>query len=138
MTIWSIYRTNAPTAGDWDSAARRVLLFIFSKARTLKHHDAFQQAIHPSQTEVIQTTFVPSEKGTRFCVLIRIAMGKQANLLQEILRAAQILDKMAQAHAAHKGAVGLELGDEAGHKEMIDAPMLKQVTLVVPCIHSFI
>jgi hypothetical protein len=37
---------------------------------------------------------------------------------------------MAQAHAAHKGAVGLELGDEAGHKEMIDAPMLKQVTLV--------
>ena len=42
---------------------------------------------------------------------------------------------MAQAHAAHKGAVGLELGDEAGHKEMIDAPMLKQVTLVDPCIH---
>jgi len=65
-----------------------------------------KQAIHPSQVEVIQTTFVPSEK--------------------EILRAAQILDKMAHAHAAHKGAVGLELGDEAGHKEMIDAPMLKQ------------
>lgn len=58
--------------------------------------------------------------------------------LQEILRAAQILDKMAQAYAAHKGAVGLQLGDEAGHKEMIDAPMLKQVTLVGPCIHSFI
>ena len=35
---------------------------------------------------------------------------------------------MAQAHAAHKGAVGLELGDESGRKEMIDAPMLKQVT----------
>jgi len=45
---------------------------------------------------------------------------------------------MAQAHAAHKGAVGLELGDKAGHKEMIDAPMLKQVTLVGPCIHSFV
>ena len=65
-------------------------------------------------------------------------MGKQANLLQEILRAAQILDRMAQAHAAHKGAVGLELGDEAGHKEMIDAPMLKQVILLVPCTRSFI
>ena len=65
-------------------------------------------------------------------------MGKLADLLQEILRAAQILDKMAQAHAAHKGAVGLELGHKAGHKEMIDAPMLKQVTLVGPCIHSFI
>ena len=58
--------------------------------------------------------------------------------MQEIFRAAQILDKMAQAHTAHRGAVGLELGDEAGHKEMVDAPMLKQVTLVGPCIHPFI
>ena len=36
---------------------------------------------------------------------------------------------MTQAHAVQKGAVGLELGDERGHKEMIDAPMLKQVRL---------
>ena len=35
---------------------------------------------------------------------------------------------MTQAHATQKGAVGLDLGDEKGHKEMIDAPMLKQVT----------
>ena len=35
---------------------------------------------------------------------------------------------MAQAHAVQKGTVGLEQGDE-GHKEMIDAPMVKQVAL---------
>jgi hypothetical protein len=34
---------------------------------------------------------------------------------------------MTQAHATQKGAIGLELGDEKGSKEMIDAPMLKQV-----------
>jgi len=45
---------------------------------------------------------------------------------REILRAAKIVDKMTNAHATHKGAVGLDLGDEKGHKEMIDAPMLKQ------------
>jgi len=36
---------------------------------------------------------------------------------------------MTRAHATQKGAVGLDLGDEkGGNKEMIDAPMLKQVT----------
>ncbi len=45
---------------------------------------------------------------------------------------------MTQAHAVQKGAVGLELGDERGHKEMIDAPMLKQVRLLGLGIHSFI
>lgn len=34
---------------------------------------------------------------------------------------------MAQAHASQRGAVGLELGNGKGGKEMIDAPMLKQV-----------
>jgi len=34
---------------------------------------------------------------------------------------------MAQAHAAQKGAIGLDLSDDNGGKEMIDAPMLKQV-----------
>jgi len=33
---------------------------------------------------------------------------------------------MTRAHATQKGAVGLDLGDK-GNKEMIDAPMLKQV-----------
>ncbi|OBZ68794.1 Pre-mRNA-splicing factor cwf19 [Grifola frondosa] len=63
-----------------------------------------KQAIHPTQVEVIQTTFVPSE--------------------QEILRAAKILHQMEVAHLAEKGAIGLEL--VGGGKEMIDAPMLKQ------------
>jgi citrate lyase subunit beta-like protein len=45
---------------------------------------------------------------------------------------------MAKAYASQKGAVGLDLGDEEGHKEMIDAPMLKQVTLVGLFINSFI
>ncbi|KAN0123486.1 citrate lyase [Russula decolorans] len=65
-----------------------------------------KQAIHPSQIDVIQKTFVPTE--------------------QEILRAAKIVDSMTRAHATQKGAVGLDLGDEKGNKEMIDAPMLKQ------------
>ncbi|KAF8500904.1 citrate lyase beta subunit [Russula emetica] len=65
-----------------------------------------KQAIHPSQIDVIQRTFVPTE--------------------QEILRAAKIVDSMTRAHATQKGAVGLDLGDEKGNKEMIDAPMLKQ------------
>jgi hypothetical protein len=43
---------------------------------------------------------------------------------------------MTQAHATRKGAVGLEL-DEKGSKEMIDAPMLKQVTnrSIYPVVH---
>jgi hypothetical protein len=39
---------------------------------------------------------------------------------------------MTQAHATQKGAIGLELGDK-GSKEMIDAPMLKQVNTLVHC-----
>ncbi|KAH9980198.1 citrate lyase beta subunit [Lactifluus volemus] len=66
-----------------------------------------KQAIHPSQVGIIQSTFVPTE--------------------QEIQRAAKIVHKMTQAHATQKGAIGLELGDEKGSKEMIDAPMLKQM-----------
>ena len=44
---------------------------------------------------------------------------------------------MTRAHATQKGAVGLDLGDEKGNKEMIDAPMLKQVT-TSGYIYSFI
>ena len=43
---------------------------------------------------------------------------------------------MAQAHATHKGAIGLDMSDGKGGKEMIDAPMLKQVR--DPHIRSFI
>ncbi|KAI0057840.1 citrate lyase beta subunit [Artomyces pyxidatus] len=65
-----------------------------------------KQAIHPTQVDLIQSTFVPTDK--------------------EILRAAKIVHQMAQAHASQRGAVGLDLGDGKGGKEMIDAPMLKQ------------
>lgn len=43
----------------------------------------------------------------------------------EILRAAKILHQMNITHSEQKGAFGLEM--EGGGKEMIDAPMLKQV-----------
>lgn len=43
----------------------------------------------------------------------------------EILRAAKILHQMNVAYSNQKGAFGLEM--ESGSKEMIDAPMLKQV-----------
>ncbi|EIN12833.1 citrate lyase beta subunit [Punctularia strigosozonata HHB-11173 SS5] len=68
-----------------------------------------KQAIHPDQVEVIQTTFVPTEK--------------------EILRAAKIVHGMAKAHASQIGAIGLD--DGKGGKEMIDAPMLKQAKRIV-------
>ncbi|KAH9950562.1 citrate lyase beta subunit [Amylocystis lapponica] len=68
-----------------------------------------KQAIHPTQVDVIQSTFVPSAK--------------------EILRAARILRRMEQAHDEQIGAIGLEL--ESGGKEMIDAPMLKQAENII-------
>ncbi|KAG7089746.1 hypothetical protein E1B28_011400 [Marasmius oreades] len=58
-----------------------------------------KQAIHPSQVETIQSTFVPTS--------------------EEITRAAKILHQMKSAHASQKGAIGLD-------GEMIDAPMIKQ------------
>lgn len=56
-----------------------------------------------------------------------------SDMPREILRAAKIVDRMTKAHAAQKGAVGLDLADKKGNKEMIDAPMLKQVTPVGIC-----
>ncbi|KAF9060896.1 Pyruvate/Phosphoenolpyruvate kinase-like domain-containing protein [Rhodocollybia butyracea] len=63
-----------------------------------------KQAIHPSQVEMIQNTFVPSA--------------------EEILHAAKILSSMKSAHASAKGAIGLE-------GEMIDAPMIKQASKII-------
>lgn len=55
---------------------------------------------------------------------------------REILRAAKIVDSMSKAHAVQKGAAGLDLGE--GHKEMIDAPMLKQVRSGAHVLISFV
>lgn len=63
-----------------------------------------KQVIHPAQVEIVNATFLPTEK--------------------EILRAAKIIHRMDAAYASEKGAFGLEAED--GGKEMIDAPMLKQ------------
>lgn len=68
-----------------------------------------KQAIHPTQVDIIHSTFVPTEK--------------------EILRAAKILHQMEVAHSSQKGAIGLEM--EGGGKEMIDAPMLKQAENII-------
>ncbi|KAG8934818.1 hypothetical protein FRC01_000086 [Tulasnella sp. 417] len=68
-----------------------------------------QQAIHPSQVQVIQGTFVPSGK--------------------EILRAARIIAKMDEAYIQNKGAFGLDNpngASAASETEMIDEPMVKQ------------
>ncbi|EIW81318.1 citrate lyase beta subunit [Coniophora puteana RWD-64-598 SS2] len=63
-----------------------------------------KQAIHPTQVDIIQSTFVPTAK--------------------DILRAAKILHQMDISHSNQKGAFGLDM--EGGGREMIDAPMLKQ------------
>ncbi|KAG7443009.1 citrate lyase beta subunit [Guyanagaster necrorhizus] len=63
-----------------------------------------KQAIHPSQVDTIQATFVP----TTF----------------EIVRAAKIVHNMQIAHESQKGAIGLE-------GEMVDAPMIKQAEKII-------
>ncbi|KAG9009331.1 hypothetical protein FRB90_008405 [Tulasnella sp. 427] len=68
-----------------------------------------KQAIHPSQVQLIQGTFVPSEK--------------------EVTRAARIIAKMEEAYTQNKGAFGLDGSDDASSSsetEMIDEPMVKQ------------
>ncbi|CAE6538550.1 unnamed protein product [Rhizoctonia solani] len=68
-----------------------------------------KQAIHPSQVETIQSTFIPTEK--------------------ELERAAKIISQMARSHASSTGAFGLASG--SGDVEMIDAPMLKQAEATI-------
>ncbi|KAF8195490.1 Pyruvate/Phosphoenolpyruvate kinase-like domain-containing protein [Pholiota molesta] len=63
-----------------------------------------KQAIHPSQVEVINSTYVPTR--------------------DEIVHAAKILQAMQKAHDSQKGAVGLE-------GTMIDAPMIKQAQKII-------
>ncbi|KAG1804005.1 citrate lyase beta subunit [Suillus variegatus] len=61
-----------------------------------------KQAIHPTQVDIIHSTFVPTEKDS---------------------------PPMEVAHSSQKGAFGLEM--EGGGKEMIDAPMLKQAENII-------
>ncbi|KAF7365394.1 HpcH-HpaI domain-containing protein [Mycena venus] len=63
-----------------------------------------KQAIHPTQVDIIQSTFVPTAA--------------------EIERAAKIVHKMERAHALNRGAAGLE-------GEMIDKPMILQAEKIL-------
>ena len=83
-----------------------------------------QQAIHPSQVDIIQSTFVPTEKGLTPKIMVASSYLSSYFIL-EILRAAKIVAMMEASHKDRKGAFGLD--DDKGGKEMIDAPMLKQV-----------
>lgn len=84
-----------------------------------------QQAIHPTQVEIIQSTFVPTDQGKlpKTCFVSYFMIMMIFIAFAEILRAAKILHGMQAAHASQKGAIGLE-------GEMIDAPMIKQVSFV--------
>lgn len=88
-----------------------------------------QQVIHPNQVVTVNASFVPTFHGEAH-ILSRIPgagnnVGSMSIGNAEILRAAKILHRMNIAHSHEKGAFGLEM--EGGGKEMIDAPMLKQV-----------
>ncbi|KAF9046465.1 Pyruvate/Phosphoenolpyruvate kinase-like domain-containing protein [Panaeolus papilionaceus] len=63
-----------------------------------------KQAIHPTQVTTINETFVPTKS--------------------EILRAVKILNAMSAAHKSLKGATQLD-------GQMIDAPMIKQASIIV-------
>ncbi|KAF7291660.1 HpcH-HpaI domain-containing protein [Mycena chlorophos] len=75
------------------------ILFAFRVSQ-----ETAQQAIHPSQVDVIQSTFVPSSA--------------------EIERAAKIVAQMDREHAANRGATGLD-------GEMIDMPMILQARKIL-------
>lgn len=90
------------------------------EGRSLAHISIHQQAIHPTQIDIIQSTFVPTPKGEDSLVTQSLIITDISS--PEILRAAKILHQMEVAHSSQKGAVGLE-------GEMIDAPMLRQVLL---------
>jgi len=67
-----------------------------------------KQAIHPTQVDIIHSTFVPSQS--------------------EMMRASKILEAMEAAYSDRKGAVGLSVN---GRDEMIDAPMLRQARQII-------
>lgn len=86
----------------------------------LKHIRPPQQAIHPSQIPIIQSTFVPTPEGP---FLVPPHCHYSPRTSTEILRAAKILKGLKNAHISEaKGAIGID-------GEMIDAPMLKQVSI---------
>lgn len=88
-----------------------------------------QQVIHPNQVVTVNSSFVPTFHGASTSYLEFRLLMTVSDVMSignaEILRAAKILHRMNIAYSNQKGAFGLEM--EGGGKEMIDAPMLKQV-----------
>lgn len=105
------------TGGNWVLRARRVDWFRYMESHVILH----PTASYPSCTSRDYTIhFCPHFSRQAFISVGYIHLIWRNEILPEILRAAKILKGMQVAHAASKGAVGLE-------GEMIDAPMLKQV-----------
>ena len=75
-----------------------------------------QQAIHPSQVDVIKAIFIPTPEGEIFDNQVRSFLISSL----EIKRAVKILQAMKAAHESQQGAIALD-------GQMIDAPMIKQV-----------
>lgn len=75
---------------------------------------------------------MPTAQG-RFHLPVLLSLTRGANT--EVARAAAILEKMGAAHENQTGAIGLELHGREQEKEMIDAPMIKQVRRV--CSYSW-
>lgn len=75
-----------------------------------------QQAIHPSQVDVIKAIFIPTPEGEIFYNQVWSFLISSL----EIKRAVKILQAMKAAHESQQGAIALD-------GQMIDAPMIKQV-----------
>jgi hypothetical protein len=86
---------------------------------------AKQQAIHPTQVDIIHSTFVPSQSGN--VSIFRPLNHAHRTFDVEMMRASKILEAMEAAYSDRKGAVGLSVN---GRDEMIDAPMLRQVRVL--------
>ena len=82
-----------------------------------------KQAIQPNQVETIHNTFVPTEQSKLKPLKLDVFDMNFYNA--EIRRAMAIVRQMEESHQNKLGAFGLD--DGKGGKEMIDAPMLKQV-----------
>lgn len=114
---------NAWTEGSWVSLERYISSYLsYPVSFELKRIRPSQQAIHPSQIPIIQSTFVPTPEGPWSGSLPITTITHRAPPT-EILRAAKILKGLKNAHISEaRGAIGID-------GEMIDAPMLKQVSI---------
>lgn len=88
-----------------------------------------KQAIHPNQVSIIQSTFVPTEKGTTHPFYTHTPLNFTHT---ELLRASKIIAQMERSHASSTGAFGLDVSGDGKNIEMIDAPLLKQVRMCTP------